>query len=86
MDSGQKIKQEPVDPNDLFESSDEEVVQQMSQEEYQEFFDVQEEVVVQECPEQEIITQSWDMNRSTNINTWVFKFYTEYTCSYLNID
>lgn len=69
MDSGQQIKQEPIDSNDLFESSDEEVVQQMSQEEYQEFFDVQEEVVVQECPEQEIITQSWDMNRSTNINT-----------------
>jgi len=63
MDQEQEIKQEP-----LFESSDDEVVQQMTQEEYQNFFDVQEEVVVQECPEQEIITQSWDMNRSTDIN------------------
>lgn len=72
MDQGQQIKQEPVDdPGDLFESSDEEVVQQMIQEEYQHFFDVQEEVVVQECPEQEIITQSWDMNRSTDIDTLV---------------
>lgn len=66
MDQEQEIKQEP-----LFESSDDEVVQQMTQEEYQNFFDVQEEVVVQECPEQEIITQSWDMNRSTDINKWV---------------
>jgi len=65
MDQQQEIKQEPVD---LFESSDDEVVQQMAQEEYQNFFDVQEEVVVQECPEQEIITQSWDMNHSTDIN------------------
>lgn len=62
MDS-RHIKQE----NDLFESSDDEG-QQMSQDEYQEYFDVQEEVVVQECPEQEVITQSWDINRSTNID------------------
>jgi len=69
MDHRQHIKQEPVDdPSELFESSDEEVVQQMTQEEYQNFFDVQEEVVVQECPEQEIITQSWDMNHSTDID------------------
>lgn len=59
-----KIKQEC----DLFVSSDEEG-QPMSHEEFQEYFDVQEEVVVQECPEQEVITQSWDFNHSTNINT-----------------
>lgn len=64
MDQEQHIKQE----RDLFESSDEEV-QKMCQEELQEYFDVQEEVVVQECPEQEIITQSWDINHSANINT-----------------
>lgn len=66
MSSGQQIeiKQE----NDLFESSDEEV-RQMTQDEFQEYFDVQEEVVVQECPEQEVITQSWDINRSSNIDT-----------------
>lgn len=68
MDQGLQIKQERVDPSDLFESSDEEV-HQMSQEEIQEYFDVQEEVVVQECPEQEIITQSWDVNRSADIDT-----------------
>lgn len=68
MDQEQQIKQEP---SVLFESSDEEVVQPMTHEEYQNFFDVQEEVVVQECPEQEIITQSWDMNRSTDIDEWV---------------
>lgn len=65
-----QIKQEhvEVDHCDLFESSDEEV-QQMSPEEFKEFFDVQEEVVVQECPEQEVITQSWDLNHSANINS-----------------
>lgn len=67
MDQVQGIKQEPVDPSGLFESSDEEV-QHLSQEEFQEYFDVQEEVVVQECPEQEVITQSWDVNCSTNID------------------
>lgn len=65
MDQGQQIKQEP---SDLFESSDEEDVQHMIQNELQNLFDVQEEVVVAECPEQEIITQSWDMNRSTDID------------------
>jgi len=65
MDQEQQIKQEP---GDLFESSDEEVVQPMTREEYQNFFDVQEEVVVQECPEQEIITQSWDMKCSSDID------------------
>lgn len=64
MDPGQQIKQENV----LFESSDEEV-REMTREEFQEYFDVQEEVVVQECPEQEIITQSWDLNDSTDIGT-----------------
>lgn len=68
MDQELQIKEERVDPSDLFESSDEEV-RQMSQEEIQEYFDVQEEVVVQECPEQEIITQSWDINRSPDIDT-----------------
>lgn len=68
MDPGLQIKQENHDPSDLFESSDEEV-RPMSQEEIQEYFDVQEEVVVQECPEQEIITQSWDVNRSADIDT-----------------
>lgn len=70
MDQEQQIeiKQECEDPHDLFVSSDEEV-QPMSHEEFQEYFDVQEEVVVQECPEQEVITQSWDSNHSTNINT-----------------
>lgn len=67
MDQEQQIKQEPDDTRDLFVSSDEEV-QQMSQEEFQEYFDVQEEVVVQECPEQEIITQSWDINHSDDID------------------
>lgn len=67
MDPGQQIKQENVDASDLFESSDEEV-RQLSSEEFQEYFDVQEEVVVQECPEQEVITQSWDVNRSNTIN------------------
>lgn len=62
MDPGQQVKQE----NDLFESSDEEV-RQMTHEEFQEYFDVQEEVVVQECPEQEIITQSWDLDHSSDI-------------------
>lgn len=64
MDQGQQIKQEGV----LFESSDEEV-RQLNQEEFQDYFDVQEEVVVQECPEQEIITQSWDLNQSTDIDS-----------------
>ncbi|XP_025417883.1 zinc finger protein 569 isoform X2 [Sipha flava] len=67
MDQVQGIKQESVDPSSLFESSDEEV-QHLSQEEFQEYFDVQEEVVVQECPEQEVITQSWDVDCSTNID------------------
>lgn len=67
MDPGQQIKQEHDDPSDLFESSDEEV-RQLSPEEFQEYFDVQEEVVVQECPEQEVITQSWDVNRPNTIN------------------
>lgn len=73
MDQEQQIeiKQECDDPRNLFVSSDEEV-QQMSHEEFQEYFDVQEEVVVQECPEQEVITQSWDSNHSANINSWVF--------------
>lgn len=64
MDPGQQVKQE----NDLFESSDEEV-RQMTHEEFQEYFDVQEEVVVQECPEQEVITHNWDVNHSTDIGT-----------------
>lgn len=68
MDHELQIKEERVDPSDLFESSDEEV-RQMSQEEIQDYFDVQEEVVVQECPEQEIITQSWDVNRSADIDS-----------------
>lgn len=68
MDHRLQIKQEHVDSSDLFESSDEEVGQ-MIQEEFQEYFDVQEEVVVQECPEQEVITQSWDLNRSADIDT-----------------
>jgi len=41
----------------------------MSHEEFQEYFDVQEEVVVQECPEQEVIIQSWDINCSSNIDS-----------------
>lgn len=67
MDQVQQIKQEPDDTRDLFVSSDEEV-QQMSREEFQDYFDVQEEVVVQECPEQEVITQSWDVNHSDDID------------------
>jgi len=69
MDQGQQMKHAVDGPNDLFESSDEENVKEISEEEFQNFFDVQEEVVVQECPEQEVITQSWDMNRSTDINS-----------------
>jgi len=61
------IKEECDDPHDLFESSDEEA-KRLSQE-FQEYFDVQEEVVVQECPEQEVITHSWDLSHSTNIDT-----------------
>lgn len=64
MDPGQQVKTE----SDLFESSDEEV-RRMVHEEFQDYFDVQEEVVVQECPEQEIITQNWDLNNSTDIDT-----------------
>lgn len=64
MNQEHQIKQENVD---LFDSGDEEV-QQMSQEEFHEYFDVQEEVVVQECPEQEVITQYWDVNRPSNID------------------
>jgi len=60
MNQGQQIKVEDVD---LFESDDEEVQQ------YQDYFDVQEEVVVQECPEQEVITQSWDLNHASDIET-----------------
>lgn len=56
-----QLKQET---EELFESTDEE---------FQDYFDVQEEVVqeevvVQECPEQEIITQSWDIDHSSNID------------------
>lgn len=57
MDPGHQMKQEP---EELFESTDEE---------FHDYFDVQEEVVVQECPEQEIITQSWDIDRSSNVDS-----------------
>jgi len=69
MDQDQQIqiKREIEDTNDLFESSDEDV-RQLNQVEFQDYFDVQEEVVVQECPEQEVITQSWDLNHSNNID------------------
>lgn len=61
------VIKEENDLQDSFESSDEET--KHLHQEFQEYFDVQEEVVVQECPEQEIITQSWDSSRCTNIDT-----------------
>lgn len=66
MNSGEQI--DIKEENDLFDTSDDEV-RRMSQYEYQEYFDVQEEVVVQECPEQEVITQSWDIDHPSNFDT-----------------
>lgn len=66
MDQGQQINQEPFDPTNLFEFSDEEFRQMVN---LRDCFDIQEKVVVQECPKQDIIIQSLDMNHSTDIDT-----------------
>lgn len=66
MNSGEQID-DIKEENDLFDTSDDDV-RRMSQYEFQEYFDVQEEVVVQECPEQEVITQSWDIDRPSNFD------------------
>jgi len=66
MDQGQQINQEPFDPTDLFEFSDEDFRQMIN---LQNSFEVQEEVVTEECPEQDIYIQSLDMNYSTDFDT-----------------
>jgi len=66
MDQGQQINQEPFDPTNLFEFSDEEFRQMIN---LRDCFDVKEKVVVPECPEQDIIIQSLDMNHSTDVDT-----------------
>jgi len=65
MDQGQQINQEPFDPTDLFEFSDEELRQMIN---LQNCSDIQEEFVLQECPEQETYIQNLDMNHSTDLD------------------
>lgn len=63
MYQGQQNNQEPFDPTDLFEFSDEEFRQMIN---LQDSFDVQEEVDIKECQKQDnIFIPSLDMNYST---------------------
>jgi len=66
MDKGQQINQEFSDiDNGLFEFNDEDISEIV----LQEMLDVPEEIIIQECPEQEIILPNLDMNHSTNVST-----------------
>jgi len=63
MYQGQQNNQEPFDPTDLFEFSDEEFRQMIN---LQDSFDVQEEVDIKECQKQDnIFIPSLEMNYST---------------------
>jgi len=62
MYQGQQNNQEPFDPTDLFEFSDEEFRQMIN---LQNSFDVQKEIVIEECPKLDIFIQSLDMNYSS---------------------
>ncbi|XP_060875939.1 zinc finger protein 436-like [Metopolophium dirhodum] len=82
MDQGQQINQEPFDPTDLFEFSDEEFRQMIN---LRDSFEVQEEVVTEECPEQGIYIQSLDMNYSTDFDT-ILETEVEYMSSTVDVD
>lgn len=63
MDPNIEIIEITMNSNYLHESLNEEV-SQMSQKEIQEYVNVQEEVVMKECPKDEIIIQNQDINQS----------------------